>query len=180
VADQVLALLAEARESVVVETPYLIPSGSLRRALRAALERGVRVRLLTNSLSTTDNVLSQAAYAGEKEPLVRAGVELWEYAGPECLHSKIAVADGRRSLVGSFNLDPRSERLNAEVGILVESEALAGQLLGVVEADLSRARRIGPDGKPEGSAERFPDASGCKVARMRILRLFVPIFRGQL
>ena len=180
VADEMLALLASAKESVVVESPYLVPSRSLRRALRRAGERGVAVSILTNSLATTDNLWPQAAYAGDKKPLIRRGIEIYECRGPESHHAKTAVFDERTCVIGSFNLDPRSEKLNTEVAVVIDSRELAQQLLAVTRARQAASWRIGRDGRPVGETERYPGVSKQKIIRMRLRRLIVPLLRGQL
>lgn len=174
------ALIAGARESVVIETPYLVLSRAMRRAVRGALRRGVAVRILTNSLGSTDNLWPQAAYAGEKRRIVSWGVELWEYAGPECIHSKTVVIDGATAIVGSFNLHPRSEHLDTEVAVVAESPELARQLLCSMDSHLCRAWRIGADGRPEGAATRHPGVGDGKIARMNLRRVLVPLLRRQL
>jgi putative cardiolipin synthase len=173
-------LLDRAERSVVVESPYLVTTRAVREGLHRALERGVAVRILTNSLGTTDNLWPQAGYQGEKDDLVRAGVELWEYQGPECLHSKTAVVDERTVIVGSYNLDPRSQRLNREIALIAESPELAADLRARMDAHLFRSARIDGVGRPLGSIDRFPGISRCKVWRMRLLRLITPLVRGQL
>jgi putative cardiolipin synthase len=173
-------LLDRAQRSVVVESPYLVTTRAVREGLDRALGRGVAVRILTNSLGTTDNLWPQAGYQGEKDDLVRAGVELWEYQGPECLHSKSAVVDERTVIVGSYNLDPRSQRLNREIALIAESPELAADLRARMDAHLFRSARIDGVGRPLGSIERFPGISRCKVWKLRLLRLFTPLVRGQL
>jgi putative cardiolipin synthase len=117
---------------------------SLRRPaldqLAGLVARGVRVRVLTNALATTDVVFAHAGYVGTRWRLLAAGVELHELrpGGHErgrsqlaplgsraSLHSKAAVFDERSVYVGSLNLDPRSIRLNTEIGLLVASRELA-------------------------------------------------------
>lgn len=180
VARELRDLLAEARESVLVESPYLIPSRALRRILLDAVARGVRIRILTNSLATTDNLWPQAAYAGDKQRLVALGVELWETMGDESLHTKAAVIDGATAVVGSFNLDPRSQRLNTELALVIDDPALAAELNATMDGHLAAAARIGPDGRPEGYDERYPGVSRCKVWKMRLMRPLAALFRGQL
>ena len=180
VAPELLDLLADARESVLIESPYLIPTRGMREALLAAVARGVRVRILTNSLSTTDNLWAQAGYVGQRRELVAQGIELWEYAGSECLHGKAADLDGRTVVVGSYNLDPRSERLNSETGLVAEDEALAAELAGVFEEHLARAWRIDARGWPEGHDSPFPGVSGGKRFQLNVMRVFAPLIRGQL
>jgi len=156
-------LLESAEESLVIESPYLVPSKALKRGLERVLERGVRVRILTNSLAATDNVFPQAGYAWYKKPLVRMGVELWEYTGPGCLHTKAAVIDGRRLIVGTFN-----------------NRNLAGQMLRIMDQDLEQAVRIGPNGKPEGSTSRNPVASVWKRFKLFLLKPVAPFIKRQL
>lgn len=179
-ADELLGLLEAAEESLFIESPYLVPSKALKRALERVLERGVRVRILTNSLAATDNVFTQAGYAWYKKPLVRMGVDLWEYTGPGCLHTKAAVIDGTRLIVGTYNLDPRSEHLNSEMAVVVDNRNLAEQMLRIMDQDLEQAVRIGPNGKPEGSTSRNPGASAWKRFKLFLLKPVAPFIKRQL
>jgi cardiolipin synthase C len=180
VAHELRALMESARESVLIESPYLVPSRAFRKLLQRARERGLRVRILTNSLATTDNLWPQAGYVGHKKWLVRTGVELWEYRGPECLHTKAAVIDGERSIVGSFNLDPRSEKLNSETAVVIESREAAEILRRTMDANLQRAWRIDERGMPGGETERYPGIPRKKLCKLRLLRLLAPFIEKQL
>jgi putative cardiolipin synthase len=180
VAEALLELLDAAEESVVIESPYLVPTRGCERGLERALGRGVRVRILTNSLATTDNLWPQAAYAGDKRGLVARGVELWETTGEESLHTKAALIDGTTVVVGTFNLDPRSQRLNTELAVALEDPVLAAELAAWMDGHLAGAARIGPDGRPAGYAERYPGVPRCKVWKLRLLRPLAALARGQL
>jgi putative cardiolipin synthase len=180
VGHELLARMDAARESVIVESPYLVPSRAFRRGLRRTIGRGVRVRILTNSLATTDNILPQAGYANHKKWLVRTGVELWEYRGPESLHTKAAVIDGERVIVGSFNLDPRSEKLNTELALVLESPQAAEVLRRWMDGHLERAVRIDARGMPVGASERYPGVPRSKVFKLYLLRLLAPFIHKQL
>ncbi len=173
-------LLDAARESVLIESPYLVPSRAFRKSLRSALARGVRVRILTNSLATTDNLFPQAGYVGHKKDLVASGVELWEYLGPECLHAKTAVIDGETVVAGSYNLDPRSERLNTELALVARDRSVAAELRQTLDEHLARATRIDARGFPEGADEPYPGIPRGKVLKLRLLRLLTPFIRKQL
>lgn len=175
-----MELFSETQDTLRIETPYLVVTKGVKRLFRDLLDRGVKIRLLTNSLKTTDNVWPQAGYVGRKKKLVRMGIELWEYAGPESLHSKSAVIDGKVTLIGSYNLDPRSERLNTEIAVVVEDRGLAADLEASMERDLRNAWRIGVDGKPEGHERRYPGVGLCKRIKVRLIRLLLPCVRGQL
>lgn len=148
--------------------------------MKGAIARGVRVRILTNSLATSDNLFAQAGYVGDRRDLVQAGVELWEYAGPECLHAKAAVVDDEIVIVGSYNLDPRSEHLNSELALVATDPALAGELRALFDGHLARAWPIARHGWPKGSTVPYPGVSGGKVLRLELLRLLVPLIEGQL
>jgi len=180
VSNELRDLLDSARQSVVIESPYLVPSRAFQEGLRRALARGVHVRILTNSLATTDNLWPQAGYVGHKKELVRSGVELWEYAGPECLHAKAAVIDGETIVVGSYNLDPRSERLNTELALVARDPSVAAEMRRTLDGHLARATKIDRRGFPEGADEAYPGVSRRKVLRLRLLQLLTPFIRKQL
>ncbi|HEX6898630.1 MAG TPA: phosphatidylserine/phosphatidylglycerophosphate/cardiolipin synthase family protein [Thermoanaerobaculia bacterium] len=180
VAHALRDLLSSARESAVIESPYLIPSRTFRKTLRQALARGVRVRILTNSLGTTDNLWAQAGYVGHKKDFVREGVELWEYTGPECLHTKTAVIDGETVIVSSYNLDPRSELLNTELALVVQDPTLAAEMLASMDDHLERSTRIDARGYPEGADEPYPGIPKKKILKLRLLRLIAPLVKNQL
>jgi cardiolipin synthase C len=180
VSHELRDLMDSARESVLIESPYLVPSRAFRHSLWRALDRGVQVRILTNSLATTDNLWPQAGYVGHKKRLVGHGVELWEYLGPECLHGKAAVVDGETVIVGSYNLDPRSERLNTELAVVFRDRRLAAELAGTMTAHLERAVRIDARGFPAGADGPHPGIPRAKVLKLRLFRLLAPFIKNQL
>jgi len=180
VAQELLQLIDEARTSLLIESPYLVPSKAFKKGLERATARGVRVRILTNSLAATDNVFPQAGYSWYKKPLVRMGVELYEYVGPDTLHTKAAVIDERRVIVGTYNLDPRSEHLNSEMAVVVDSAELAREMMMVMDQGLADATRIGPNGKHEGTKRRNPGASAWKRFKLFLLKPVAPFIKKQL
>lgn len=173
-------LLRDARESVIIESPYLVPTRAMREAFRNAISRGVEIRILTNSLASTDNLWPQAGYVGEKAKLVRSGIELWEFDGPESLHAKSAIIDGELVIIGSYNLDPRSQNLNREIAVVFRDDVVAAELRMRMDRHLETSRRIDARGFPEGSNEPYPGVPCRKVMILRLLRLLAPLVRGQL
>jgi putative cardiolipin synthase len=95
VAEHIHERIAEARDSIVVESPYLVPSKELLLLLERKLAEGVQVQIVTNSLRSIDGVLPFAGYLKYRRRLVRAGVDVREYRGPDPLHAKSIVIDGR-------------------------------------------------------------------------------------
>ena len=148
-----LPAIGEPDVSFDLVSPYFVPGERGTEVLAALAKRGVRVRILTNSLAATDVGPVHAGYAKRREALLRAGVRLYEFkpaaappptsskkgiAGSRAgsLHAKTFAIDGRRIFVGSFNFDPRSARLNTEMGVVIESRTLAGRLVERLDKDL--------------------------------------------
>lgn len=137
-----LGALAAARRDVRIMTPYFIPDRPLLAAMGAAALRGVNVSLLLpghNNLAYMK--WASQAYLWE---LLQVGIRVGYQPAP-FVHSKLFVVDGAWSLVGSANLDPRSLRLNFELGVEVFDEALADTLSRHFDAAWARATPITMD-----------------------------------
>ncbi|HVX13632.1 MAG TPA: phosphatidylserine/phosphatidylglycerophosphate/cardiolipin synthase family protein [Pirellulales bacterium] len=180
ISEQLLDLLGGARTSIVLETPYFVMSHDLKRVLAAATARGVHVAILTNSLASTDHTTVTAEFHNQKPWLLRHGVEIWELAGPNHLHAKTAVVDGRTAFVGSYNFDPRSESLNTETGVVVHDPTIAQWALNSVGEHMRRSYRFGPDGRAYADGSRHPGATCTRILGMQPLRLLAPPLRGSL
>jgi cardiolipin synthase C len=141
--ERLWKILSDIRASLDIETGYLIPGEEDLARFRKLTERGVKVRIVTNSLGTNDVLPAQIAYARHRRSLLAAGIELYELqrdaqvrralsllgsSGGAGLHAKIMLADGRLSVIGSFNLDPRSADYNTELVLLIEGEGFAREL----------------------------------------------------
>ena len=156
-------------------SPYFVPGDEGTAALERLAQRGVKVRVLTNSLAATDVAPVHAGYAKRRCALLRAGIRLYELkpsAGPEekekkgmgsssavQLHAKTSAVDGDRIFVGSFNFDQRSALLNTEMGMVIESPALAQRLSTALDLNASKEAyelRIAADGHCPEWVERTP------------------------
>lgn len=133
-------LLATARESIELSSPYFVPDFGIRRELLAARERGVRVRIVTGG-PYSDHGIARRAGRRRYGPLLEAGVQIAEYA-THMMHAKALVVDGRFALLGSTNIDNRSFGLNDEVNLLVQSPELAAQLQAMFEEDLTHSQSL--------------------------------------
>ncbi|HVG24950.1 MAG TPA: phosphatidylserine/phosphatidylglycerophosphate/cardiolipin synthase family protein [Thermoanaerobaculia bacterium] len=179
VAYRLAEIIEGATTSIVIESPYLVPPKPLLALLEKKLKEGVYVQIVTNSLRSTDGVLPQAGYLKYRRRLARAGIDVREYKGPAPLHAKSAVVDGRVALIGSYNIDPRSQNLNTEVMCVVEDEALAQELLDSIDLHLQNAWRIHGNGRP-ARVERYPNVSHAKKVRAWLARFLLPIVENQL
>ncbi|AOK60130.1 phospholipase D family protein [Burkholderia ubonensis] len=133
-------LIRAAQHEFLAFSPYFVPHDEGVKILGDTTARGVRVAILTNSLAATDAVAVQAGYGPYRVPLLRHGVELYEYkARPgrprllgsrsrASLHAKAYVIDREILVIGSMNLDRRSAHLNTELALVIHSPALAQQV----------------------------------------------------
>jgi putative cardiolipin synthase len=172
-------ILKSAARSIVIESPYLVPSRSLLHLLEKKVAAGVSVEIVTNSLRSSDGVLVHAAYLKYRRRLARAGIGVHEYKGPDTLHAKSAVVDGRIVLVGSYNIDPRSQNLNSEVICVVDDEQIARELLDSIDLHVLNAWKVDREGQPECS-EAGRIAPRSKSFRAWTARLILPLIEGQL
>lgn len=184
-----LKLIAGAQRELLIANAYFVPTADVRAALRDAVARCVAVTLVTNSPETND--LPEISLVGRgyfRELLAfnddpraarctrpEAGLRIWEWTGRSAdpreprfgtMHSKFAVVDRRVSLVGSFNLDPRSARLNSETAIAFENPALAERLAAsILEHDLRFSAQVSRQdaaafASPRSAVRRFRKSLG--------------------
>ncbi len=125
-------------KSIDLAMSYFYPPGRVTRALRRAVNRGVRVRLLFPQ--KTDVAIARWAAHGLYGRLLRAGMEVWEYK-PTMMHAKLTIADDT-VIIGSANLDIRSGRMNYELVAIVNDPQVAAEARADFDADLREAERI--------------------------------------
>jgi len=153
-------------KNLLMESPYFIPRENGMKHLIALRKRGIKIRILTNSFASNDVMAAYAGYRSYREELLKHGVELYELrddAGSSKiinqtpaktevttgLHAKVIVFDEKDLFIGSFNLDPRSSRINTEGGLYVQSPVLAKKVMENMKEgiDLKNAYRLGLDTK---------------------------------
>jgi cardiolipin synthase C len=220
VIDGLLNLMQQAQGDVLIISPYFVPGARMMAVYEQLRKRGVRIRVLTNSLASNDAPAAHAGYARYRNALLDMGVELYEMrsdpetaaallgsssqkeehsswwgSGPggskgngktrASLHSKAVIIDQRYSVIGSMNLDLRSQLKNSEVGLLIRSLPLAQQATRQIESTLASAayrleRRDGkfywraPKGASFGDETSEPGASTKLKMLVRMLGPFSP------
>ncbi len=140
--NQILTLIDAAKISIDLENPYFHPSKRMEEALQRALDRGVKIRLLTNSECNVDVLAMQSVYRRYRPRYLKMGIEIWEYAGTYCLHTKSIVIDTLVTMVGSYNLHPMSEINNTEVNLWVSDSTIAKSNLAIMQRYLMAANKI--------------------------------------
>jgi cardiolipin synthase C len=182
-----LARLVEtAKETITIQSPYLVVSDAAIDLFRRAVARGVRVRINTNSLASTDNLMAFSGYRSQRRSLLRLGFEITEFQ-PEpvaqrellarlaaahktkpiaALHAKTMVVDHRVVYIGTFNFDPRSENLNTEAGAIIHDAKLAHTVEQAIARDMQ-------PGNSWDAAKDDPDshASFGKRSKVRLWQL---------
>ena len=150
-------LVESAQARIVIQSPYLVLSDGALALFRQITARGVKVRVNTNSLASTDNLPAFSGYRNQRDRLLEMGLQIYEYRpAPEVqrklmqdspaaprkapvfsLHAKTLVVDAKTVYIGTFNFDPRSENLNTEVGAIIHDEALARAVEASIETDMA-------------------------------------------
>ena len=146
-------LMEGAQKELLIDNAYVIPEQVDIDLFHELTARGVKIRMLTNSLASQDVPAVNSHYKTWRKELIEAGVDLYEtrahaaiqplvadtpptHAEFMGLHVKAIAVDGKRVFIGSMNLDRRSNDLNSEMGVLVESEPLGRRLSALMERDM--------------------------------------------
>lgn len=180
--DALIRLIREARTSIDIQSPYLVTTVLGKKLLADAVERGVKVRILTNSLSSTDNVEAFSAYQSDRKRLLELGIHIFEFR-PDAAeriaimtgalqktidyrpvfghHAKSMVVDGKIAVIGTFNLDPRSANLNTECVTIIHSPAIAQGVLKGMETEFL------PENSWEVTVDFNPDSLVSRAKRFK-------------
>jgi putative cardiolipin synthase len=156
--------IATLQNELLIESAYFVMRDESIESMENLSERGVKVRVLTNSLASNDVVAAHAGHAKRREEMIENGMELYEYRpdsriskirayrgeSKAALHTKAMVFDRELVFIGSFNLDPRSAAINTEAGLYVESRELAAQVAAYMDEGV----------RPENSYQVLLDENG--------------------
>ena len=159
--DGLLQIMAEAKTDLLVVSPYFVPGKAMMAQFADIRRRGVRVRVLTNSLASNDAPAAHAGYARYRKGLLDMGIELYEMRAEQegsvtsfggatggsagsstgssraSLHAKVVVVDSQLLVVGSMNLDLRSKLQNSEIAIVIRNGKLALEATNLIEPGLA-------------------------------------------
>jgi len=154
--DALIDLVNNAKTSIDIQTPYLITTELSRNLFRAAIQRGVKIRILTNSLASTDNLEAFSGYQRDRKKLLKTGVAIYEFRPDAAerykvmtgelqdslkfkpifgFHAKSMVVDKQITVIGTFNLDPRSANLNTECLAIIDNKKVARNVLKGMEKE---------------------------------------------
>ena len=142
----------DTQEEILIESAYYIAGPTGAERARDLHEKGIKIRVLTNSMATNDVAAAFVFYAKYRKGLVENGIELYELRpdlnsqrkfwsllaskSSASLHTKVIVFDRKKTFIGSFNLDPRSVDINTEVGLLIDSPELAEKVITYMDVGI--------------------------------------------
>ena len=204
--NEIQKALGTPQRELYLVSPYFVPTRTGADIMQTITQSGIHTTILTNSLAATDVAPVHSGYMRYRKPLLRAGVELYELKAESndkkrklkdrgltgksgtSLHAKTFIVDKQRVFVGSFNLDPRSARLNTEMGVVIQSPELAQTLqqqlhqqaqheaYRVTLSDKGKVQWHDPDHPEQPPATTEPQASLFKRALSKFLS-WLPIER---
>jgi phosphatidylserine/phosphatidylglycerophosphate/cardiolipin synthase-like enzyme len=175
-------LIKKAKTSIDIQTPYLITTELAQNLFKEAVKRGVKIRILTNSLASTDNVEAFSSYQTNRKKLLKTGIRIFEFRPDAAertkimtgelqeklnhkpifgLHAKSMVIDKHTTVIGTFNLDPRSANLNTECIVIVNSDEISKGVLKGMEIEFN------PENSWETTINFNPDFEVSKYKRIK-------------
>jgi len=152
-------LLRDAKQKVLIQSPYVVFTDEAYALFNELLEKGIEIKISTNSLSATDNLPAFSGYNKQRKRLVEMGIKLYEYKDSPviqksimqrykhvkdynpvfAIHAKTMVIDDEVVYIGTYNLDPRSQNLNTEAGVYLYNKKLATEVADSIQNDISAA-----------------------------------------
>jgi cardiolipin synthase C len=201
IANNIAALLKSTQHELIVISPYFVPGSEGVALMRELVNRGVHIRVLTNSLASTDAPIVHNGYARYRVALLRMGIELSEVrpklgqkrvrfhpfkSSNASLHAKAFVIDQKTVFIGSLNMDERSARFNSELGLVMRSSEIARQVTSLLDdisaegsykLSLDRRGRIvwsSGEGEDERIWHRDPETTRWQRFALKLLAPFAP------
>lgn len=172
--DYLMELIKRAKHTIYIQSPYLVTTKLSQHLFAEAIKRGVEVKILTNSMTSTDNLEAFSGYQRDREELLTLGVDIYEFKPDAAirfkimtgalqkemdytpifgLHAKSMVIDKEVAVIGTFNLDPRSANLNTECIAVIYDSIVADNLFDAMVEDMKpenawhTTRAFNPDGE---------------------------------
>jgi phosphatidylserine/phosphatidylglycerophosphate/cardiolipin synthase-like enzyme len=201
IANKITALMKSAKQELVIISAYFVPGKEGVALIRDLVAQGVHVRILTNSLASTDSPIVDIGYARYRVALLKLGVDLREMrpklgqkrprfhpfrSSTASLHAKALVIDEKTVFIGSLNMDYRAAHTNSELGLVISSAEIARQVTGLLDdisTDGSYRLQLDQNGRVEwvsgeGDAQRIwhtdPGTSLTERVWLKILSPFAP------
>lgn len=188
--QKLISLVSNAKKSIIIQTPYLVTTKLSRNIFKTLTNKGVEIKILTNSLASNDNLEAFCGYQRDRKALLKTGVKIYEFKPNAAirqkimsdvmeqqlttipifgLHAKSMVIDDEITVIGTFNLDPRSANLNTEsITVIPSIEITKDVKQGMLE-------EMKPENAWETTFDWNPDGEVSAIKQLRVkLRRVVP------
>lgn len=201
VTEGVIRWFRTSRSSIKMVSPYFVPSDAAVASLAEAQAAGIKVELVTNSLASTDEPWVYVGYWPHIHELLKSGVAIYELSPTlsvkrgklgifghrtGALHMKNGIVDHKEVFLGSMNLDPRSARLNTELGLIIESPQMARQLDSFADAGSAYRLQLDASGRDiewvedneDGTQTAYdvpPETTAWQRLKLRLIAPFIPV-----
>ena len=172
-------LMKQAKERVIIHTPYVVLNGYMKRELTEIAGQVPDSRMVINSVENGDNFMASSDYLYRKNEVFNTGVQILEYDGGVSYHGKSVVIDEDMSIIGSYNMDLRSTYVDTELMLAVQSRELTEELTGYMEEMEKDCRTVtGPDTYEVPEHIQVEEIPFWKKAAMRVVGLIMQPFRS--
>jgi phosphatidylserine/phosphatidylglycerophosphate/cardiolipin synthase-like enzyme len=173
--DSIIAILKQAKRKVIIQSPYIIFNKREKELFQELLDKGIKIKVLTNSMGSTDNFEAFSGYKRDRDMILDMGIDIYEfkpspgekygimipdeqekikYKAVLGLHSKTMIIDDETGIVGTYNLDPRSADLNTECIAVVRSREFVNKIMKYIdlEFDSENSWHVTKDFNPDEKA----------------------------
>jgi phosphatidylserine/phosphatidylglycerophosphate/cardiolipin synthase-like enzyme len=188
--DRLIQLVKQAKSSITIQSPYLISTEASEALFKSLVAKGVEIKILTNSLASNDNLDAFSGYQRSRKALLATGIQIFEFK-PDAkirqkvmsqemvrqlkqqpifgLHAKSMVIDDHLTVIGTFNLDPRSANLNTESIVVIPSKLIAKKIKEIMLVEMQ------PDNAWQTTKDWNPDKEVDLSKRLKVkTRIIVP------
>ncbi len=142
----IIRLIEQAEKEILIESPYIVFSQEIYNAFQRAVDRGVKVQILTNSMNTSDSYFVLPVYFKERDQLIKLGFDIMEFQGAQqYLHSKMFVFDRKHLVIGSYNLDNFSTKINTEIYVHIQNVDIVRESIRLYHKTYLLSKRPTPD-----------------------------------
>lgn len=144
--EYIIKLIEQAEKEILIESPYIVFSQDIYQAFQRAIDRGVKVQILTNSMNTSDSYFVLPVYFKERDQLIKLGFDIMEFQGEQqYLHSKMFIFDRKHLIIGSYNLDNFSTKINTEIYVHIQNADIVRESMRLYHKTYLLSKRPSPD-----------------------------------
>lgn len=140
--DTLKKLMANAREKVILHTPYVVLDEEMEEGMKEISQNVKDFSMVINSIENGDNVVASSDYMLHKDEVLDTGVKLYEFDGGDSTHGKTILIDDDMSVIGSYNLDMRSTYMDTELMLAIHGEEFYQELSACTDRFQEKSRTV--------------------------------------